>query len=86
LVDELDDYKGKENKYAERHIKEIQDIYKQKDIEIKEQEPSKGEQRVQDEEDLLCKPYEVNLSKPKTLEPKFIQDEIDNLNKYMKFM
>jgi len=28
LVDELDNYKGKENKYAEAYIKEIQDAYK----------------------------------------------------------
>jgi len=41
---------------------------------------------VQDEEVLLYRPYKVNLSKPKTPEPKFIQDKINNLNKYMKFM
>ena len=28
LVDELDNYKGKENKYVEVHIKKIQDTYK----------------------------------------------------------
>ena len=26
LVDKLDNYKGKENMYTDRHIKEIQDI------------------------------------------------------------
>jgi len=40
----LDNCKGKENEYAEIYIKKIQDIYKQEDIEIKEQEPSKGKQ------------------------------------------
>ncbi len=38
LADELDKYKGKENNYAERHIKEIQDIYKQENIIMKEQD------------------------------------------------
>jgi len=32
LANELDNCKGKGNKYAEGHIKEIQDAYKQKDI------------------------------------------------------
>ena len=32
------------------------------------------------------KQHEVKLSKPKTLKPKFIQDKINNLDKYMKFM
>ena len=86
LVDELDNCKEKENKYAKGHIKEIQDTYKQEDIEIKTQESSKGKQQIQDKEVLLYKSYEVKLSKPRILEPKFIQDEINNLEKYMKFM
>ena len=55
LVDELDNYKGKGNEYAEGNIKEIQDTYKQEDIEMKKQEPSKEKQWVQDEEVLLYK-------------------------------
>ena len=35
LVDKLDSYKGKKNKYAEEHIKEIQDVYKQEDLVMK---------------------------------------------------
>ena len=35
LVDELDNCKEKGNKYTEEHIKEIQDAYKQENIEIK---------------------------------------------------
>ena len=31
LADKLDRCKGKENCYAEEHIKEIQDVYKQED-------------------------------------------------------
>jgi len=41
LVNELDNYKGKGNEYTEGHIKKIQDTYKQEDIEVKIQEPSK---------------------------------------------
>ena len=37
LVDKLDKYKGKGNNYTEEHIKEIQDVYKQEDIIMKEQ-------------------------------------------------
>ena len=35
LVDKLDNYKGKGNKYTEGQIKEIQDVYKQDDQELK---------------------------------------------------
>jgi len=42
LVDELDNYKGKGNDYVKRHIKEIQDVYKQEDIEIKKSKTNKG--------------------------------------------
>jgi len=34
-VDELDSCKGKENIYTDEHIKEIQDVYKQEDQEMK---------------------------------------------------
>jgi len=43
LANELDEYKGKENDYIERHIKETQDAYKQENIIIKEQD-TKGKQ------------------------------------------
>ena len=42
LVDKLDNCKEKENEYTEGYIKKIQDAYKQEDIEVKIQEPSKG--------------------------------------------
>jgi len=70
---------------VEEHIKEIQDVYKQKDIIMKEQDVKK-KQQIQDEEVLLYKPYEVDLSRPKTPELTFIQDKIENLKKFMKFM
>ena len=46
LVDEFDNCKEKGNEYAEGNIKEIQDTYKQEDIEMKKQEPSKEKQWV----------------------------------------
>ena len=57
LVNKLDNCKGKGNEYVEGNIKEIQDAYKQEDLEMKKQEPSKGKQQVQDEEVLLYRPY-----------------------------
>ena len=35
LVDKLDSCKERENEYTKRHIKEIQDIYKQDDFDMK---------------------------------------------------
>ena len=46
----------------------------------------KGKQQIQDEEVLLYKPYQVDPLKPKTPEPIFIQNEINNLKRYMKYM
>jgi len=86
LVDELDSCRGKGNEYAEVHIKEIQEAYKQEDIEMKELETNKGKQQIQDKGVLLYKSYEVDSPRSKTPEPTFIQDEINNLDKYMKYM
>ena len=55
-MDELDKCKGKENDYIKGHIKEIQKVYKEKDIIMKDQD-IKGKQQVQDEEVLLYKLY-----------------------------
>ena len=85
LADELDNCKEKEKEYTDGHIKEIQDTYKQEDIIMKEQD-NKGKQQIQDEEVFLYKPYDVDLPRPKNPELTFIQDEIKNLEKYMKFM
>ena len=73
LVDKLDNCKEKGNKYAEEHIKEIQDVYKQEDIVMKSpQTIDKGKQRVEEEEVFLYKPYNVDEHKSKTSEPQFI--------------
>ena len=52
LVDELDDYKGKGNKYVDDNIEEIQELYK--DNGQRKELKGKG---VQDEKVLLFKPY-----------------------------
>ncbi len=52
---------------------------------MEEPEP-KGKQWIQDEEVLLYKPYKINPPRPKTPESTFIQDEINNLEKYIKFI
>ena len=45
-----------------------------------------NKKQVQKEEIFLYKPYDVILPKPKTPEPISIQDEIDNLKKYMEYI
>jgi len=75
----LDAYKGKENAYVNSNIQEIQELYKDKEV-------KKEEGRVEDEEVILIKPYEVSKSTSSTTQSSFITDEVDNLIKYMKFI
>jgi len=78
LADELDQYKGKENSYVEENIWKIQELY------IKEENrEEKG--RVEDEEVILVKPYEVSMT---TLSSSmsFIMDKVEHLFKHMKFV
>ena len=87
LVDDLDNCKGKGNQYAEEYIKEIQNEYKQEDIVMKTiQTISKGKQKIEEEKVFLYKLYNVDEPKPKTSKPQLIQDEVNNLEKYMKYM
>jgi len=79
LADELDRYKGKGNQYVDENIREIQDLY------IEEEVQDKGKERVEEEEVILIKPYEASeLTLTKSLS--FIDKEIDNLLKHMKFV
>jgi len=77
LADELDTYKGRSNKYVDKHVQEIQDLYKEKE--------DKKEERVEDEEVILIKLYKVDESTSMT-KSSFIDDEVENLIKYMKFI
>ena len=77
LADELDQYKGKGNRYVKENIREIQELY------IKEEDKEeKG--MVKDEEVILVKPYEVSMTTSSS--SSFITDEVENLLKYMKFV
>jgi len=79
LANELDRYKGKDNKYVEDNIQEIQELY----IE----EGNKGEKGViEDKEVILVKPYKVFMTTSLSSRTSFITDEVKNLLKYMKFV
>ena len=79
LANELDRYKGKGNKYVDENVEEIQNIY------IEEKVQDKGKERVEEEEVILIKPYEISES-ISTKSSSFIDEEINNLLKYMKFV
>jgi len=78
LADELDYYKGKGNDYVDANIKKIQELYI-------EEENRKEKGKVEDEEVILIKPYEVSTTTSSST-TSFITDEVDNLTKYMKFV
>ena len=79
LADELDHYKRKGNDYVDSNIKEIQELYMNK--EIKEERGV-----VENEEVILVQPYEVSSTTTSSSTTSFITDEVENLTKYMKFM
>ena len=78
LADELDRYKEKNNKYVDDNIKEIQDIYMDKE------QKEKG--TIENEEIILVRPYKVSSSTTSTSLTSFISDKVENLTKYMKFV
>ena len=78
LADKLDQYKGKGNKYMNENVEKIQNIY------IKEVQ-DKEKRRVEEEEVILIKPYEISKS-ISTKSSSFIDEEINNLLKYMKLV
>jgi len=80
LADKLDWYKGKGNKYVNKNIWEIQELY------IEEGVQDKGKGRVEDEEVILIKPYEISMTISSSSSTSFIKDEVKNLLKYMKFV
>ena len=79
LANELDHYKGKRNRYVEENIQEIQDLY------IKEEPQDKDKGKVKEEEVILIKLYKVSES-ILTKSSSFIDEKINNLLKYMKFV
>ena len=79
LTNELDRYRGKEKCYINDNIQEIQQLY------IDEESQRKKLGKIKEDEVILIKPYEVSES-ILTKSLSFINEEIDNLIKYMKFV
>jgi len=79
LADELDHYKGRDNRYMDDNIQEIQELYVDKEI-------KKEKEKVEDNEVILIKPYEVSTMTSSSSQTSFITDEVENLLKYMKFI
>ena len=62
------------------NIQEIQELYKNE-----EQKKESNEGRIKEEEVILIKPYEVSESTSLT-KSSFIDNKVENLIKYMKFI
>jgi len=64
----------------EENIQEIQELYKEEG-----RKEEKG--RIEDEEVILIKPYEVSTPTSSSMsQTSLITGEVDNLSKYMKFI
>jgi len=82
LANKLDKYKGRENDYVDNNIKEIQELYKEESG--RQWRNEKGKE-IQDKEVLLYKPYKMSMESS-LIQPIFTQDELNNWEKYMKFV
>jgi len=79
LADKLDYYKERDNKYVDDNIQEIQELYVDKEM-------KKEKRKVEDDEVILIKLYEVSITISSFSQTSFIADEVENLFKYMKFI
>ena len=79
LANELDHYKERGNRYMDDNIQEIQELYVDEEI-------KKEKEKVEDNEVILIKLYEVSTMTSSSSQTSFITDEVKNLFKYMKFM
>ena len=79
LANKLDQYKERGNKYIDDNIREIQELYI-------DEEMKKEEEKVEDKEVILIKPYEVSITMSSSSKTSFITDKVENLLKYMKFV
>jgi len=79
LADKLDHYKGRGNRYVDDNIQEIQELYV-------DEEMKKEKGKVEEDEVILIKPYEISMTTFSSSQTSFITDEVKNLFKYMKFM
>jgi len=70
LADKLDQYKGKGNSYVEENIREIQELYMDK-------EAKRNNERIEDKEVILIKLYKVSsLTSISTHSTSFITNKI----------
>jgi len=73
LADKLDRYKGKDNKYVEDNIKEIQELYMNKKI-------NQVQGTIKNKEVILVRPYQVESTTTSSSSlSSFISNEIANL-------
>jgi len=79
LADKLDAYSRQGNQYMNDNIKEIQELYKNR-----EQTKDTNQGQVEDKEVILIKLYEISSSL--STKSSFIDNEVNNLLKYMKFI
>ena len=80
LANKLDHCKKRGNIYMNNNIREIQELYI-------DEEMKKEEEKVEDEEVILIKAYEVStMTSLSSSQTSFIMDEVENLLKYMKFV
>ena len=79
LADELDRYKGKNNKYVDNNIKEIQELY------MAEEAKNEDKGTIENEEVILVQPYKASMTTSSST-TSFIMDKVENLLKYMKFV
>ena len=82
LADELNIYRGQGNKYMDDNIQEIQKLYKDEE----QRRESDKEGVVEDKEVILIKLYKISRSTSSSTKLSFIDDEVDNFMKYMKFI
>jgi len=79
LANELDCYKGKGNDYVDSNIKETQELYM-------EEEKKEDKGKIENEEVILVRSYEVLSTTTTFSTTSFITDKVENLAKYMKFV
>jgi len=75
----MDYYKGRNNKYVDNNIWEIQKLYM-------DEKRRKIEGQIEDKEVILIKPYKISMTTSSSSKTSFITDEVKNLLKYMKFV
>ena len=79
LADEMDYYKGRNNKYVDDNIQEIQELYM-------DEKTRKKEGQVEGKEVILIKQYEVFTTTSSSSGTSFIIEKVENLLKCMKFV